>query len=177
MLQSARGMTPFHFEHVYRAVSPAAVFATYFDPLQAAEEDYRAGIASRELLEMADRPDELVRVSRVVPRRQVPAIARPLIGSDLSYDETIVWHKKLDRIDYDIRPRVLSGRINISAVYQLTQEGPGEVRRVYEGEVVAEIRLIGGRVERAIVEDMARSLAITAACTQEAIDKAARARR
>ncbi|HVV87320.1 MAG TPA: DUF2505 family protein [Kofleriaceae bacterium] len=167
-------MTPFRFEHVYRASSPAAVFATYFDPIHAAEEDRRAGVASRELLEMADRPDELLRVSCVRPVRQVPAVLRPLVGSDLSYDETVVWHKKLDRIDYDIRPRVLSGRIHVVATYQLTQEGAGQVRRVYEGTVTAELRLIGGRVERGIIEDIGRSLEITAACTQEAIDKAAR---
>jgi hypothetical protein len=167
-------MTPFRFEHVYQAASPAAVFATYFDPLHAAEEDYRAGVASRELLEMADRPDELVRVSRVKPSRQLPAVLRALVGPDLSYDERIVWKKALDRIEYDIRPRVMSGRIHVTATYQLTQDGPGRVKRVYEGQAHADVRLIGGRVERGIIEDMGRSLAITAACTQESIDKAAR---
>jgi hypothetical protein len=166
-------MTPFRFEHLYRAASPAAVFATYFDPLHAAEEDQRAGVASRDLLEMADRPDELVRVSRVRLRRQLPAVIRALVGGDLGYDERIVWHKALDRIDYDIRPRMLSGRIHIEAVYQLTQRGPGEVHRLYEGEVTAELRLIGPRVERGIIEDMGKSLALTAACTQEGLDKAA----
>jgi hypothetical protein len=166
-------MTPFHFEHIYRAASPAAVFATYFDPLHAAEEDQRAGVASRDLLEMADRTDELVRVSRVRPSRQLPAVLRALVGPDLSYDERIVWKKALDRIDYDIRPRVMSGRIHIVATYQLTQDGPGRVKRVYDGNVTADVRLIGRRVERGIIEDMTRSLAITAACTQESIDKAA----
>jgi hypothetical protein len=165
--------TPFRFEHVYRASSPAAVFATYFDPLHAAEEDYRAGVASRELLEMADRPDELVRVSRVRLRRQLPAVLRPLIGPELGYDERIVWNKALDRIDYDIRPAVMSGRIHIVAMYQLTQRGPDEVHRLYHGDCTAELRLIGGRVERGIIEDMGKSLAVTAACTQEALDKTA----
>lgn len=165
--------TPFRFEHVYRAASPAVVFATYFDPLHAAEDDQCAGVASRELLEMADRADELVRVSWVKPNRQIPAIARPFIGSDLSYDERIVWHKKLDRIDYDIRPRVMNGRIHITARYQLTQDGPGKVRRVYEGQALAEVRLIGARIEKAIVEDMGKTLAATAACTQRSLDKAA----
>lgn len=166
-------MTPFRFEHVYRAASPAAVFATYFDPACAAEEDYRAGIAARDLLEMADRPDEMVRVSRVRPRRQLPVVLRALVGPDLSYDETIIWRKALDRIDYDIRPRLLSGRIHIVATYQLTQAGPGQVRRVYAGSVSAELRVIGARVERGILEDLTRSLAITVVCTQESIDRAA----
>ncbi len=166
-------MTPFHFEHVYRAASPPAIFATYWDPLAAAEEDRRAGIAARELLEMADRPEELLRVSRVWPSRQLPAVVRAVVGSDLSYDETVVWHKKLDRIDYDIRPRMLAGRIHIVATYQLTQVGPGRVRRDYDGRVTAEIRMLGGRVERGVVEEMGKSLAITAACTQESLDKAA----
>jgi hypothetical protein len=166
-------MTPFRFEHVYRAANPAAVFATYFDPIAAAEEDRRAGVKARELLEMADRPDQLLRKSRVWPNRQLPALVRPIVGSDLSYDETVIWHKALDRIDYDIRPRMLSGRIKIAATYQLTQLEPGKVRRVYEGTVSADVRLIGARIERGVVEDMGKSLIITAACTQESIDKAA----
>lgn len=169
-------MTPFRHEHVYRAASPAAVFATYFDPACAAEEDMRAGIASRELLEMADRPDEMVRVSRIRPRRQLPAVVRALVGPELVYDETIIWRKALDRIDYDIRPQLLSGRIHIVATYQLIQAGPGQVRRVYEGAVTADLRVIGGRVERAIVDDMTRSLALTVACTQASIDRAAGAK-
>lgn len=171
-------MTPFRFEHVYRAASPAAVFATYFDPLHAAEEDQRAGVASRELLEMADRPDELVRVSRVMLRRQLPAVVRALVGGDLGYDERIVWQKALDRIIYEIRPRLMKGRVQIDAIYQLTQRGEGEVHRLYEGEAHAEIAVIGKRIERGIIEDMGKSLAITAAFTQEGLDRAAaRARR
>ena len=166
-------MTPFRFEHTYRAATPAAVFATYWDPLHCAEEDQRAGVANRELLEMADHADELLRKSRVWPRRQLPAVLRPLVGPDLSYDETVIWHKALDRIEYEIRPRLLSGRIVITALYTLTQAGPGRVLRVYEGACSAELRLIGRRVERGIIEDMEKSLAVTAACTQESIDKAA----
>lgn len=166
-------MTPFRFEHTYRAPGPAAVFATYFDPAHAAEEDRRADVASREILELADRPDTLRRVCRVRPRRQVPAVLRPLIGNDLSFDEVIVWHKALDRIDYDIRPHLLSGRIHMVAVYQLTQRGPGQVHRAYAGSVTADFRLIGARIERGIIDDLGRSLALTAGCTQEAIDRAA----
>jgi hypothetical protein len=166
-------MTPFRYEHVYRASSPAAVFATFFDPLHSAEEDRRAGVVARELLEMADRPERLVRKARVWPKRTIPAVLRPIVGSDLSYDETLTWHKALDRIEYDIRPRLLSGRIRLAANYQLTQLEPGKVLRLYEGTVTAELRLIGGRVERGIIEDMAKSLAVTAACTQESIDRAA----
>ncbi len=166
-------MTPFRFEHLYRAASPAVVFATYFDPRHAAEEDRRAKVLSREILEMADRPDQLVRVCRVTPSRQIPAIVRPLIGPDLSFVERLVWHKAHDRIEYDIQPKVMSGRIRMLATYQLTQAGAGQVRRVYAGTVAAELRLIGPRVERGIIDDLGKSLAITAACTQEAIDRTA----
>jgi len=127
-----------------------------------------------QLLEMADHPDELLRVSRVWPDRQLPAVLRAMVGPDLSYDETVIWQKQLDRIDYDIRPRVLGGRLRIVATYQLTQAGPGKVHRVYAGSVTADVPMIGGRIERGIVEDMTKSLTLTAACTQESLDRAAR---
>ena len=112
-------------------------------------------------------------LSRVKPHRQLPAVLRALVGPDLSYDETVIWKKALDRIDYDIRPLMLSGRIHIVATYQLTQDGSGQVRRVYGGSVTAGLRLIGARVERGIIEDLGKTMAITAACTQESIDRAA----
>jgi Protein of unknown function (DUF2505) len=165
--------TAFQFEHRFRAASPAAVMAIYFADEHRDEQDRRVEIARREILEDVDGATTRRRVSRVFPRRQLPAIVRTIVRGDLSYDETVVWTKDADRIDFDIQPRLMSGRAHIVARYTLHPGGDREVLRRYEGTVTVDARLIGGRIERAIVEDIGRSLVTSAACTQELLDRGA----
>lgn len=164
-------MTPFHFEFLFRARDPDAVFSIYFDPEHQVEQDRRAEVSKREVLEDKDEGDVRRRTARVYPRRQLPAVIRPFLKGDLSYDESIVWHKRDHRIEFDIRPRLLDGKAQILATYRLAQRGPGQVHRLYDGQVTVSVRLIGGRVEKAIVEDLERSLTLTAGCTQEYLDR------
>lgn len=164
-------MTPFHFEYLFRARDPDAVFEVYFDPEHQAEQDRRVEVARREILEDVDEGATRRRVCRVFPRRQLPAVIRPLLKGDLSYDEVIVWHKASHTIEFDIRPRLLDGKAQIRATYRLEPAGPGRVRRQYDGEVTVHVRLIGGRIEKAILEDLGRSLTLTAGCTQDYLDR------
>jgi hypothetical protein len=163
-------VTPFRFEHDFRAPSIAAVLDAYFDPALSAEHDRLSGIARREQLERDDTPARLVRVCRVHPERQLPAILRPFVSGPLTYTERLVWDRAADRIDLDIRPSVLAKRTQIRIGYALSQRGPGVVRRVYEGDVSVEIALVGGRAERAIVDDIAKVLVVAVPCTQEWLD-------
>jgi hypothetical protein len=161
----------FVFEHVFRAPSPAVLFELYFDATHAANSDVAMGIASREILELDDAPDTRRRVSRVVPERQLPAFMRPFFPSKLHYLETVIWHKADDRMDLDVRPSLLGGRSHVLSTYRLRGEGPGLVRRTYEGSVSVEVALVGGRIERKIIADMERTLAISARCTQDYLDR------
>jgi hypothetical protein len=163
-------MTPFRFDHAFRAPSVARVFEAYFDPDLTIEQDRRAEVATRETLELADAPGELRRVCKVAPRRRLPAIVRPFVRGDLSYVERLVWRKADDRMDLVIEPAILGGRVEITSIYRLIAAGAGVVQRTYEGEVSVELRLVGARVERAIIEDLGRTLVLAAACTQEWLD-------
>lgn len=159
-------MTPFTFEHTLRAPSVAAVFAAYCDRGHTAEQDRQAEITQRDWLEFLDDADRYRRVSRVVPARQPPALLRSLLSGPLELHETVEWDKRTDTMRVEIRPSVLGGRALIRAAYQLVPGAPGHVLRRYAGEVSVEVRLIGGKVERAIVEDLTRSLEISARCTE-----------
>ncbi|MCA9676663.1 MAG: DUF2505 domain-containing protein [Kofleriaceae bacterium] len=163
-------MTPFRFEHDFRAASAADVFTAYFDPEHIAEQDRRTEMVRRDVLELEDGPDQLRRVCKVVPRRQLPAILRPFIPGELGFVERLVWHKADDRIDMTIEPSLLGGRTEIIATYALVPAGPGLIRRVYEGHVTVEIRLIGRRIEAAILDDLGRSLEGAAQGTQAWLD-------
>ena len=163
-------MTPFHFEHDFRAPSIASVLAAYFDPELSRAHDRLSGIVRREELEVDDTPARLVRVSRVFPERQLPVFVRPFVSGPLTYTERLVWDRPADRIDLDIRPSVLGKRTQIRITYALSQPSPGRVRRVYEGDVTVEIALVGGRAERMIADDIGKVLETVVPCTQEWLD-------
>lgn len=163
-------MTPFHFEHDFRAPSMAAVFAAYFDDELNLEHDRRSGILRRELLESHDTADRLETLAKVFPERQLPVFVRPFVSGPLHYVERLVWDKPANRIESDIRPSLLAKRARIHLVYALEPAAPGMVRRIYEGEVSIEIALIGHRIEKMIVDDIAKTLVDVEACTQEWLD-------
>lgn len=166
-------MKSFSFEHVFRAPSVAVVFAAYFDPRHAAEQDHELDIVERVVLELDETRDQLRRVCRVVPRRQLPALVRPLVTGQLHYLETAVWQKRADEIEVEIRPSILAGRAAISATYRLSLVSSGLIRRVYEGSVSVDVALISSRIERGIVAEFERSLPLAAACTQAFLDRGA----
>ena len=164
-------MRAFCFEHVFRAPSVDVVFATYFDPRHAAAQDRELDITERVVLERTETHDELRRVCRVVPKRQLPALVRPLVkGGQLTYLETAVWKKAKGEIQIEIKPSILSGRAVISATYRLSPISAGLIRRLYEGSVSVDVALISSRIECGIVKEFERSLPLAAACTQAFLD-------
>ena len=165
-------MKSFSHEHVFRAPSIEAVFTAYFDPRNVAEQDRELDIVERVVLELEDTPWQLRRVCRVVPRRQLPALVRPLISGQLHYIETAIWNKRDDEIAVEIRPSILSGRALISATYRLSPISAGLIRRHYEGSVSVDVALLSSRIERGIVAEFERSMPLAAACTQAFLDRA-----
>ena len=164
-------MKSFFHEHVFRAPSTAAVFAAYFDPQHAAEQDRELAIVERTILERTETAELLRRVCRVVPERQLPAIVRPLLRGPLHYVETCVWRRPADAIDVEIRPSLLSGRAVIRATYSLSPVSAGLIRRRYEGVVSVDVAVLAARIERGIVAEFERSMPRAAACTQAFLDR------
>jgi len=164
-------MTPFCFEHVFRAPSPAAVFDAYFDAGHQVEQDRRVDIVERKLLELVDDGDVLLRTCRVVPRRQIPAILRPFLPGQLHYVETVRWRRRDDELDIEIKPSILRGRAHIQSVYRVERVAAEAMRRRYEGTVSVDVALVSGRIERGIVAEFERSMPIAASCTQAWLDR------
>jgi hypothetical protein len=164
-------MLSFCFEHTFRARSKADVFDAYFHPEHVRLQDQRLDIVERTILELEDTGDELRRVSRVFPRRKLPAFVRPLVSGPLSYLETVRWRKRDDELDLETRPSILSGRTTITARYRVTDLAPGRVHRRYEGSVSVDVALFSSRIERGIVAEFERSLPVAAACTQAWLDR------
>lgn len=162
-------MTPFCFEHSFVAASPAAVLAAYFDAEQVHEQDRALDIVDRQILELLDNEHEVVRVSRVVPRRQLPTLLRSFSNKQLFYIERVTWPRAANELAIDIR--LLGDRGQIDARYRVDQMAPGTIRRRYSGHVSVNIALLAARVERGIVAEFEHSLARAAVCTQTWLDR------
>jgi hypothetical protein len=165
-------MTGFSFEHVFRAPSSAVIFAAYFDPDHLATQDELAGLVERTVGESTDDGARLRTSWRVAAREQLPLFMRPFVaGGRLRYVETMTWRRADDAIDLLVQPEVLGGRVQIAAEYRLTQVGEGQVLRRYHGTISVAIKLVSGRIERAIAERMEREMPAMAACTQGWLDR------
>lgn len=167
-------MQEFRYEHVFRAASPAAVIAAYFDPDHLATQDEVAELADRTVIDSADTGTELRMVWRVTSKQALPVFVRPFIeGGRLRYVETMTWRRAADAIDLVIVPEVPGNRVRIAAEYLLSQAGPGQVLRRYTGTITAQVPLIAAKLERAIADKVAESMPAMTACTQGWLDRQA----
>lgn len=163
--------TSFCFERVFRVPSTNAMFVAYFDPVHQAEQDRALDIVERTILERTETDDTLVRVCRVVPRRQLPLFLRPFIPGQLHYVETARWRKRDDEIDLEVAPSLLKGRATISGVYRLSQLPDGGVHRRYAGTVSVDVALLSSKIERSIVAEFERSMTVAAESSQAWFDR------
>lgn len=148
----------------------------YFDPDHLATQDTIAELGERQVVE--SREDDAVRSCTWTVRslRPLPVFVRPFVaGGRLSYLDQMTWRKAADEIDMVITPQIASGRVKITALYQLTQAGEGRVRRRYGGTIHVNVSLLSGKIERAILAEMEKGMPMMAECTQKwLIERSAR---
>jgi len=161
-------VTEFSFEHDFRAPSVASIFEAYF---QLTDQEDQRNEVTREYVERADTSATFRRVSVVRPKRTIPAVLRPFVDGDLSFTERVEWRKADDVIDTRIEPSLWNGRVEIAGAYRVVALAPGVVRRTFAGHVSVQVRLVGRRIERAIVEDLGRSMTQAAQVTQSWLDR------
>jgi hypothetical protein len=165
--------TPFSFEYVFRAPSVTSIATAYFDPDHNATQDKLAQLGDRVVVE--DHETDTLRKTtwRVTSLRQLPVIARPFVskGGRLTFIEMMSWNKTTNAIEMSVTPEILGGRVQIAGAYELTQIGEGQVRRIYKGTITASITLVGGKIERGILETFTENMPAMAACTQGWLDK------
>ncbi|HUH05932.1 MAG TPA: DUF2505 family protein [Kofleriaceae bacterium] len=163
-------MTPFRFEHEFRADSAAQFWRGYFDEQHIAHLDAELGLRARELKERREDEHTLYRVVRVVPERELPGWLRKLTGAGLDYEERLTFHKDENRCELLILPSLFSSRTRIEGTYDVQELGPGRLLRRFFGEIDIRVPVIGGRVERSVLADMESSYRRAMVMTQAWLD-------
>ena len=164
--------TPFSYEHVFRAPSTTTVLAAYFDPDHLATQDKLAELGDRTVVENEETDASRKCTWRVRALKPLPMFVRPFVqGGHLRYLEQMTWRKADDAIDLVVTPEILGGRVSITAVYQLTKIGEGQIQRRYSGQIAVNVRLLSGRIERGILEKFEESMPIMTGCTQRWLER------
>jgi hypothetical protein len=165
--------TEFSYETIFEASGKTAVLAAYFDDDHLATQDKAAQLCDRKVVESHE--DAAVRKCTWSVRslRPVPMFVRPFVeGGRVGYLEAMTWRKADDEIDLSIVPQILGGRVQISAVYQLADVAPGKVRRRYRGSITVNVKLLSGKIERAIAAEMEKGIPLMTECTQNWLKRA-----
>lgn len=147
----------FSFEHVFAGVKPLELLRAFAHPDHQAAQDLAGDVERREIIERVDTDERYRCESWVFPRRKLPALIRPIVRGGLEVHEVVTWDKRGRELEIAMQPKVLGGRTRI-ATRCLIDEDPEGARRYYRGTVTVEVALIGGRVEKMIVEEMGRSM-------------------
>ncbi|HEY5952486.1 MAG TPA: DUF2505 domain-containing protein [Kofleriaceae bacterium] len=165
--------TEFSYETVFDASSKTAVLAAYFNDDHLATQDKVAELCDRVVVEAHE--DDAIRkcVWSVRSQRPLPIFVRPFVdGGRLTYLESMTWRKADDEIDMTIVPQIAGGRVQIAAVYQLADVAPGKVRRRYRGAITVNVKLLSGKIERAIAAEIDKGMPAMTECTQSWLKRA-----
>lgn len=163
--------TPFSFEWVFRAPSVRALIDAYFDEDHLAAQDKLAQLGDRTIVEDHQTDTQRKTSWRVTSLRALPAIARPFVkGGHLTFVEMQRWNHADDAVEMSVVPEILGGRVQIAGTYRLTPLGDGQIRRIYDGTITAALPLVGGKIERAILEMFSEQIPVMAGCTQRWLD-------
>ena len=104
---------------------------------------------------------------RVTPNRDIPAaLKKALRGAGLGYEEVDRFDREKLRVDWSVKTDAFTKKTTCKGAVTFEDAGGGKCRRVISGEVKVRVMLVGGMIEKAIVDGMKDSFEKTAAITR-----------
>jgi len=101
--------------------------------------------------------EEIVRVHRLTPRREVPAIMKKLISGAITYVEHNHFRRRENAMQVKTTTGFLADKFSANGVYRLEEIEPRVVQRIWQGECTCTIPLIGDKIARLIADEIKRS--------------------
>lgn len=138
------------------ACSPAEYWALVWDDAFDRSVNEAAEV-TKDVLEDRVEGSERVVVSKTVPKRTLPAAVAAVVGTDrITYLQTTRYDAKAGRMTWEVVPSVFSDKISAKGYMEVVAHPTG-CERVVDGTIEVRVMMVGGRIERAIVEDVERS--------------------
>lgn len=147
--------------------------ATYWDIFFSESynlELYRELNIDRQHAEQNDDGKILRRRLRLAPRKEIPAVFRKVI-SDMGYTEIDTYDRAKSSMQVIIEPSLMKDRFDMRALYSVQPLGPGRCRRIFEGDVKVSIMLLGGQIEKFMIDEMRTSYETATRVTRRFIEQ------
>lgn len=149
-------------------VAPATLMQMYGDPAFYPAKYQRLGAREIRVLECVDEaPRFSIRVSREVPA-ELPAFARKFVAPMAAIVQTDRWDRKTLRGDVEVQVKGLPAKIGI---VQRLEKAPGGAVKIMDWTVEVAIPLIGGKLEKALLEQMLKELQRDTEVSLELLEK------
>ena len=127
----------------------------------------------REVLEFrreGEGQDEVIhRVQKLTPKRDVPSALRRLVKDAISYEERNVWRRRDNAMEVVTIPNFFADKFTATGTYELQSIAVDRVRRVWKAKCECRVALVGGKVEKHVVEEVKRSYRATTIFTRKYI--------
>ena len=159
----------FSFAHDFD-IDPQGFWDLFFS--KPYEEDLykRLKIRTRTVLEHKDEGNLVRRTQRMEPELAVPSWAASVI-KDTGYTEYDVLDKATSKMAVRIEPMLMKERFQMSSSFNVTPLGPRRCRREFAGEVKILVPLLGGRIEKLMIDQMREAYDTAAQVTREWVAK------
>jgi hypothetical protein len=99
----------------------------------------------------------IVRKQRLTPKREMPAIIAKFVKGKLSYVEHNVFTARDNTMKTTTTPSFMADKIDTSGTFRIEVLGPNKVNRIWDGNCEVGIPLVGGKVEKLLVEEVRES--------------------
>lgn len=97
------------------------------------------------------------REARLVPQREVPVFIKKLVSGAITYVEKNDYVAADNAMRTVTIPGFAADRITTTGTYRLEPLGPARCKRVWEGVCECRIPLVGGKVEKQLVDEVRES--------------------
>jgi hypothetical protein len=147
--------------------SVARYWEMYWDP-EFDEALRRDAAVQRDLIEERTEGAIQIRRLRFTPDRELPSAVAALIGAKkLVYEQENRWDSANNTMHWRVIPTFLQGKFDAKGLFKVVPLGADACQQVVEGEIVVNVPLVGGQIEKAVVAEVQRSYDKTAATCRE----------
>ncbi|MEZ4385665.1 MAG: DUF2505 domain-containing protein [Nannocystaceae bacterium] len=93
----------------------------------------------------------------LTPEREAPKMLQALVKGAIRYTERNLFTARDDRMTVETIPGFGADKLTTRGVYRLEVLSADKVRRIFDGECTCRVPLLGGKVEKAIVDEVRAS--------------------
>ena len=111
--------------------------------------------------------EEIHRVQRLTPKRDVPSALRKLVKDAISYEERNVWRRRDNLMEVVTIPNFFADKFTTRGTYKLVALGDDKLKRIWKASCECRVALVGGKVEKFVVEEVQRSYRATTIFTRK----------